>query len=85
MVSAKSILGVFCFMFMMILGLQTFSDILTEEQNMKSMLIFAGATVALIMLGTYLIKMGTREDQAKKAQKKRKRLLGEMDRVNKLK
>ncbi len=85
MVSAKSIVGVLCYMFLMILTLQTFSDIISEEQSLKSMLFFSASAVILILLGTYLIKIGEKEDQAKKAQKKRKRLLTDMERINKLK
>jgi len=85
MVSAKSIVGVFCYTFLMILGLQTFSDIVSKGEGTKSMLIFTGAAVALIVLGTYLIKMGEKEDEAKRAEKTRKRLLKDMGRVNKLK
>jgi len=85
MVSAKSIVGVFCYMFLMILGLQTFSDILNMEQSLKSMLVFTVSAIALILLGTYLIKMGEKEDEAKKAEKTRKRLLKDRERINKLK
>ncbi|MCK4433476.1 MAG: hypothetical protein KAV48_06030 [Methanomicrobia archaeon] len=85
MVSAKSIVGVFCFMFLMILTLQTFSDIISKEQSLKSMVFFTASAIILILLGTYLIKIGEKEDQAKKAQKKRKRLLVDMERINKLK
>ena len=85
MVSAKSIVGVFCYIFLMILGLQTFSDILNKEQSLKSMLVFTVSAIALILLGTYLIKMGEKEDEAKKAEKTRKKILKDMGRVNKLK
>jgi arginine exporter protein ArgO len=85
MVSAKSIVGVFCYMFLMILGLQTFSDILNKEQSLKSMLVFTVSAIALILLGTYLIKMGEQEDEAKRAEKTRKRILKDRKRVNKLK
>ncbi|MCK4248005.1 MAG: hypothetical protein KAT49_06755 [Methanomicrobia archaeon] len=85
MVSAKSIVGVLCYMFLMILTLQTFSDIISKEQSLKSMVFFSASAVILILLGTYLIKIGEKEDQAKKAQKKRKRLLTDMERINKLK
>jgi len=85
MVSAKSIVGVFCYMFLMILGLQTFSDILSKEQSLKSMLVFTVSAIALMLLGTYLIKMGDQEDEAKRAEKTRKRLLKDRGRVNKLK
>ena len=69
----------------MILGLQTFSDILNKEQSLKSMLVFTVSAIALILLGTYLIKMGEQEDQAKRAEKTRKKILKDMGRVNKLK
>ena len=85
MVSAKSVVGVFCYTFLMILGLQTFSDILNKEQSLKSMLAFTVSAIALILLGTYLIKMGEQEDQAKRAEKTRKKILKDMGRVNKLK
>ena len=85
MVSAKSIVGIFCYIFLMILGLQTFSDILNKEQSLKSMLVFTVSAIALILLGTYLIKMGEQEDQAKRAEKTRKKILKDMGRVNKLK
>jgi len=85
MVSAKSIVGVFCYMFLMILGLQTFSDILNKEQSLKSMLTFTVSAIAMILLGTYLIKMGDQEDEAKRAEKTRKKILKDMGRVNKLK
>ena len=85
MVSAKSIVGVFCYIFLMILGLQTFSDILNKEQSLKSMLVFTVSAIALILLGTYLIKMGEKEDEAKRAEKTRKKILKDMGRVNKLK
>jgi len=85
MVSAKSVVGVFCYTFLMILGLQTFSDILNKEQSLKSMLVFTVSAIALILLGTYLIKMGEKEDEAKRAEKTRKKILKNMGRVNKLK
>jgi len=85
MVSVKSLVGVFCYMFLMIIGLQTFQDMLNKKQSPESMLIFTGAAVALILLGTYLIKMGEKEDEAKRAEKTRKRVLKDMDRVTKLK
>ena len=85
MVSAKSIVGIFCYIFLMILGLQTFSDILNKEQSLKSMLVFTVSAIALILLGTYLIKMGEKEDEAKRAEKTRKKILKDMGRVNKLK
>ncbi len=85
MVSAKSVVGVFCYTFLMILGLQTFSDILNKEQSLKSMLVFTVSAIALILLGTYLIKMGEQEDEAKRAEKTRKKILKDMGRVNKLK
>jgi len=85
MVSAKSVVGVFCYIFLMILGLQTFSDILNKEQSLKSMLVFTVSAIALILLGTYLIKMGEKEDEAKRAEKTRKKILKNMGRVNKLK
>ena len=85
MVSAKSVVGVFCYTFLMILGLQTFSDILNKEQSLKSMLVFTVSAIALILLGTYLIKMGEKEDEAKRAEKTRKKILKDMGRVNKLK
>lgn len=85
MVSAKSVVGVFCYTFLMILGLQTFSDILNKEQSLKSMLVFTVSAITLILLGTYLIKMGEQEDEAKRAEKTRKKILKNMGRVNKLK
>ncbi|HEC95613.1 MAG TPA: hypothetical protein ENI50_01150 [Euryarchaeota archaeon] len=85
MVSAKSVVGVFCYTFLMILGLQTFSDILNKEQSLKSMLAFTVSAITLILLGTYLIKMGEKEDEAKRAEKTRKKILKNMGRVNKLK
>ncbi len=85
MVSAKSVVGVFCYIFLMILGLQTFSDILNKEQSLKSMLVFTVSAITLILLGTYLIKMGEKEDEAKRAEKTRKKILKNMGRVNKLK
>jgi len=85
MVSAKSVVGVFCYIFLMILGLQTFSDIVNKEQSLKSMLVFTVSAIALILLGTYLIKMGEKEDEAKRAEKTRKKILKNMGRVNKLK
>ena len=85
MVSAKSIVGVFCYIFLMILGLQTFSDIVNKGESTRSMLIFTVSAIALILLGTYLIKMGEKEDEAKRAEKTRKKILKDMGRVNKLK
>jgi len=85
MVSAKSIVGVFCYIFLMILGLQTFSDIVNKGESTRSMLVFTVSAIALILLGTYLIKMGEQEDQAKRAEKTRKKILKDMGRVNKLK
>jgi|GEM_PF-1920112 len=84
MVSAKSVVGVFCYTFLMILGLQTFSDILNKEQSLKPMLIFTLSAVPLLLLGTYLIKIGEKEDEAKRAEKTRKKILKDMERVNKL-
>lgn len=85
MVSAKSIVGVFCYIFLMILGLQTFSDIVNKGESTRSMLVFTVSAIALILLGTYLIKMGEKEDEAKRAEKTRKKILKDMGRVNKLK
>ena len=85
MVSAKSVVGVFCYIFLMILGLQTFSDIVNKGESTRSMLIFTVSAIALILLGTYLIKMGEKEDEAKRAEKTRKKILKDMGRVNKLK
>lgn len=85
MVSAKSVVGVFCYTFLMILGLQTFSDIVNKGESTRSMLIFTVSAIALILLGTYLIKMGEQEDEAKRAEKTRKKILKDMGRVNKLK
>ena len=85
MVSAKAIVGVFCYMFLMILGLQTFSDLLSAQNPTSSMVVFTVSAIALILLGTYLIKMGDREDEAKRAEKTRKRLLKDRERINKLK
>jgi len=85
MVSAKSIVGVFCYIFLMILGLQTFSDIVNKGESTRSMLVFTVSAIALILLGTYLIKMGEKEDEAKRAEKTRKKILKNMGRVNKLK
>jgi len=85
MVSAKSVVGVFCYIFLMILGLQTFSDIVNKGESTRSMLVFTVSAIALILLGTYLIKMGEKEDEAKRAEKTRKKILKNMGRVNKLK
>ena len=85
MVSAKSVVGVFCYIFLMILGLQTFSDIVNKGESTRSMLVFTVSAIALILLGTYLIKMGEQEDEAKRAEKTRKKILKNMGRVNKLK
>jgi arginine exporter protein ArgO len=84
MVSVKSIVGVLCFVFLIILGFQTFADLL-RENNPQSMLIFTGAAIILILLGTYLIKMGEKEDEAKRARKRRDLLLRDKERIRKLK
>ncbi len=84
MVSVKSILGAFCFIFLAVIALQTISDIM-KEKNPITMLIFTGAAILLILLGTYLIKIGEKEDEANKAKKRRERLLKDTDRIRKLK
>ncbi|MEA1994386.1 MAG: hypothetical protein U9N35_08380 [Euryarchaeota archaeon] len=84
MVSVKSIVGVLCYMFLIVLGLKTSLDIINSP-NTESMMIFAAAAVILILLGTYLIQMGEREDEANRANKRKKRLLKDSERIRKLK
>jgi len=85
MISAKSVVGVLCYVFLMILGLQTFSDFLKKQNTGYSMFLFTTSAIALILLGTYLIKIGEKERQAKKVEKEREKLLKDITRVSKLK
>ena len=85
MISAKSVVGVLCYVFLMILGLQTFSDFLKKQNTQYSMFLFTTSAIALILLGTYLIKIGEKERQAKKAEKEREKLLKDISRVSKFK
>ena len=84
MTSAKSVVGVLCFIFLIVLGFQTFSDLL-KESNPQSMLVFTGSSIVLILLGTYMIKMGGKEDKAERTKKRREKLLRDRERIRRLK
>ncbi|MCD6127168.1 MAG: hypothetical protein J7J21_02145 [Methanomicrobia archaeon] len=49
------------------------------------MFLFTTSAIALILLGTYLIKIGEKERQAKKVEKEREKLLKDITRISKLK